>query len=104
MLNLFFLKNCVGFLIFGCVGSSLPHSGFESWACSPVVQRRLTEVASLVEQRLQGTWALEVGVHRPSCSLACGIFPDEGLNLCPIALAVKFLTTEPLRNSAHFLI
>ena len=23
-------------------------------------------------------------VHRPSCSVACGIFPDQGLNPCPL--------------------
>ena len=69
------------------------------------VQRRLTAVASLVvEHGLQGEWALEVGVHRLSCSMGRGIFPDQGLNLCPTALAVEFLTTEPLGNSAHFLI
>ena len=48
-----------------------------------------------------GAWALGVGasgvaarglsssdsvivVHRLSCSVACGIFPDRGLNLCPL--------------------
>ena len=69
------------------------------------VPRHLIAVASLVvEHGLQGAWALEVGVHRLSCSVGRGIFPDQGLNLCPTALAVEFLTTEPLGNSAHFLI
>lgn len=27
--------------------------------------------------------ALVVVAHGPSCSAACGIFPDWGLNLCP---------------------
>ena len=35
-----------------------------------------------------GLWALEPGsvvvVHGLSCSAACGIFPDQGLNLCPL--------------------
>ena len=31
--------------------------------------------------RLQSTGSIVV-VHRLSCSAACGIFPDEGLNLC----------------------
>ena len=30
-------------------------------------------------------WAGSVVVaHGPSCSAACGIFPDQGLNLCPL--------------------
>ena len=66
-----------------------------------VVHGLLTEVASLVEHRLQGvkasatavcglsscsSHALQstgstVVVHRPSCSVACQIFLDQGLNL-----------------------
>ena len=33
---------------------------------------------------------------RLTCSAACGIFPNQGWNLCPPALAGGFLTTEPL--------
>ena len=52
-------------------------------------QGLLTTVAPLVvEQGLQAhsfsscsMWALELGL---SCSLACGIFPDQGLNWCPL--------------------
>ena len=29
-----------------------------------------------------GTWASVVVAHKLSCSAACGIFPDQGLNLC----------------------
>ena len=25
-----------------------------------------------------------IAAHGPSCSAACGIFPDQGLNLCPL--------------------
>ena len=35
-----------------------------------------------------------VVVHRLSFSVACGIFPDQGLNPCPV-LAGGFLTTAP---------
>ena len=35
-----------------------------------------------------------VVAHRLICSAACGIFPDQGSNLCP-ALAGGFFTTEP---------
>ena len=33
--------------------------------------------------------------HGPSCSTACGIFPDQGSNPCPPALAGRFSTTAP---------
>ncbi|KAJ8782455.1 hypothetical protein J1605_010163 [Eschrichtius robustus] len=49
-----------------------------------------------------------VVAHGPSCSAACGIFPDQGSNLCPLhwqadsqplrhqgSLAGRFLTTAP---------
>ena len=42
----------------------------------------LIEVASLVvENGLESTGAVAVA-HRLGCSAACGIFPDQGLNLC----------------------
>ena len=34
--------------------------------------------------------------HGLSYSEACGIFPDKGLNPCPLALGGGFLTTAPL--------
>ena len=39
------------------------------------------------------TWASVVVMHGLSCPKACGIFPDQGSNLCPPALAGGFLTT-----------
>ena len=35
----------------------------------------------VVAPRLQSTGSI-VGVHGLSCSAACGIFPDQGLNQC----------------------
>ena len=35
-------------------------------------------------QGLQGTWASVVVVHTLSCPTACGIFPKQVLNLCPL--------------------
>ena len=32
----------------------------------------------------QSMWASVVGAHRPCCPVACGIFPDQGLNSCPL--------------------
>ena len=42
----------------------------------------LTVVASLVDHRLQGLQASVVATHGLSCHVACGIFLDQGLNLC----------------------
>ena len=78
------------------------------------VRRLLIEVASLVVEHglqacgLQQLWHMgsavvarglqsagsEIMAHGLSCSAACGIFLDQGLNLSP-ALAGRFLTTAP---------
>ena len=55
----------------------------------------LTVAASPVaEHRLQ-TRRLRVVAHGPSRPAACGIFPDQGSNPCPPALAGRLPTTEP---------
>ena len=57
-------------------------SGDSSWAA---VCGLFIVVPSLVaEHRLQGMWALVVVAHWLSCSKACGIFSDQGWNLCPL--------------------
>ena len=38
-------------------------------------------------------------VHGLSCSVACGIFLDQGLNLSLLHLAGSFFTTEPSGKS-----
>ena len=40
-----------------------------------------------------------VVVHKLNCPVACGIFPDQGSNLCPLQLAGGFLTTLPRGTS-----
>ena len=105
-----FLKNKFIFylFIFGCVGSLLLRRAFSS--CSEqgllfvVLRGLLTAVASLVVEHglqacvLQQLWFMGsvVVVHGlqsagsvvvgqgPCCSSACGIFPDQGLNPCPL--------------------
>ena len=42
--------------------------------------------------------------HRPSCSMACGIFPDQGSNPRPPALAGRFSTTAPPEKPEMFCI
>ena len=60
-----------------------------------VMLRLLMVVASIVG--LLGAQTSVVAAPGPSCSSACGIFPNQGSNLSP-ALAGKFLTTEPPRK------
>ena len=44
----------------------------------------LIGVASLVAEHGLGAQASVVVAHRLSCSAACGIFPDQGSNLCAL--------------------
>ena len=36
--------------------------------------------------------------HGLSCAVACGVFPDQGLNLCPLHWQVDSSITGPLGN------
>ena len=49
-----------------------------------VAQRLLTAAASRCRARALGTQASVVAMHRLSCPLACGIFPDQGSNPCTL--------------------
>ena len=63
---------------------ALAFSSCSQQGYSLLAVNRLTAVASLAaEPRLQGVGAVVV-VHRLSCSLAYGIFPDQGSKLCPL--------------------
>ena len=48
------------------------------------VHRFLNEVASLVVEQILGPWVSAVTAHGLNCSLACGIFPNQGSNPCPL--------------------
>ena len=49
------------------------------------VRGLLCAAASLVVERaFQGAEASVVAGHRLSCFVACGIFPDQGSNSCPL--------------------
>ena len=57
------------------------------------VRGPLTVTASLVvEHRCSGS---VVVAHGLSCSAACGIFPDQGSNLCPLHWQAD---SQPLRH------
>ena len=75
--------------IFGCVRSSLLctrafSSCGEQGLLFVVVRRLLLAVASHCRARALGAQASVVVAHGLSCSVACGIFPDQGSNLYPL--------------------
>ena len=51
-------------------------------------------VQGLLSRLLIGVGSVVVA-HRLNCSIACGIFQNQGLNWCPLSPAGRFLTTEP---------
>ena len=57
------------------------------WLCctgSVVAAHRLSRAASVVAAHGLSRAASVVAAHRLSCSSACGIFPDQGSNPCPL--------------------
>ena len=105
----FFFNKFIYVFIFGCVGSSLLRVGF-LWLWHVVDSSlhcgaRASHCSgfSCGGAQALGMWASVaaacagsvVVVHGISCSTACGIFPDQGLNLCPLHWQAEFLTTAP---------
>ena len=105
----FFLINLFIYLfIFGCLGSSLLCAGFSlvaasrgysSLRCAGFSLQWLLLLRSIGSRCTGfsscGSWAQQlwlglqsagsvVVVYGLSCSAACGIFPDQGLNPCPL--------------------
>ena len=85
---LFKEKNFFDYFYFGCTGSSLLHGpflvaesrGYSSLQCVGFsLQRRESLIA---EHGLRSIGSIVV-VHGLNCCVACGIFLDQGLNLCP---------------------
>ena len=57
-------------------------------------------VASLGRAQAPGVWASVVVIHGLSCPTACGIFPNQGSNLCP--LYWQILNHWTTREGPHF--
>ena len=89
------------FFNFGCVGSSLLRAGFLQLRQAGATLRCSVWAShcngfSCCGARALGTWASVVVAHglqsagsvvvapRLRCSVACGIFPDQGSNPCPL--------------------
>ena len=77
------------FFIFGCVGVFVSvrglslvvaSGGHSSSRCAGLSPSRPLPLWSTGPRRTGSV----VVAHGPSCSAACGIFPDQGSNLCPL--------------------
>ena len=84
ILNLF-----IYLFIFGCVGSSFLCEGFSLVAASGGHSSSWCAGLSLLRPLLLWSTGSRcagsvVVAHGPSCSAACGNFPDQGLNPCPL--------------------
>ena len=93
-----FKKNLTSYIylfIFGHTGSSLLHSAYLYLERGDY---SLQCMASLVVTSLVAKNGLYVA-HGLSCSMACGIFPDQGSPLSP-SLAGGFLTNGPPKKSS----
>ena len=96
----FFLINLFIYLfIFGCVGSSLLCEGFLQLRRVGATLHRGAWASHYHGLSLWSTGSGRAGsvvvVHRPSCSAACGIFPDQGSNPCPLHWQVD---SQPLHH------
>ena len=106
-------KSGVYLFIFGCAGSlslfGLFSSCIERRLPIIAMRRVLIVVTPLVAvHRLQGVRASVVMAHRLGCSVSCGIFPDQGLNLCLLhwqvdSLPVSHQGSPSLLTSMHIL-
>ena len=100
LLYIYIYLKFIYLFIFGCVGSSFLCEGFLQLAASG--GRSSSRCAGLSLSRpllLRSTGSRRagsvVGAHRPSCSAACGIFPDQGSNPCPLHWQAD---SQPLRH------
>ena len=86
--------------IFGCVGSLFLCEGFSLVAASGGHSSSRCATLSLSRPLfLRSTGSRHAGsvvvAHGPSCSAACGIFPDQGSNPCPLHWQAD---SQPLRH------
>ena len=77
------------FFFFGCVGSSSLRAGFlqlpraRATLCCGARASHCGGFSGCGARAL-GAWASVAVAHGLSCSAACGIFPDQGWNPCPL--------------------
>ena len=89
MFLFFFIYLFIYLFIFGCVGSSSLCKGFLQLRQAGATLHRGARAFSLSRPLLLRSTSSRcagsvVVAHGPSCSLACGIFPDQGSSPCPL--------------------
>ena len=77
------------------------NGGYSLLACEGFSQR---SVPSRCRAQVLGFWASLVAGHGFSCSAACGIFLDQGSNLCPLHWQVDSYPLFHQGSPAVFLI
>ena len=87
-------------IIYGCVGSSFLCKGFlQLWQVGATLHRGARASSLSRPLLLRSSSSRHAGsvivAHGPSCSAACGIFPDEGSNPCPLHWQAD---SQPLRH------
>ena len=96
---LFFLKFFIYYLfiifIFGCVGSLFLCEGFLQLRRVGATLHRGARASLLRRPLLLRSTGSVIVAHGPSCSAACGIFPDQGSNPCPLHWQAD---SQPLRH------
>ena len=100
LLSLFFFFNFIYLFIFGCVGSSFLCEGFLQLRRAGATLHRGARASHYRGLSRCGAQAPDsagsvVVAHGPSCSTACGIFPDQGSNPCPLHWQAD---SQPLRH------
>ena len=96
----YFLKNVIYFLFLAALGLCCYAQAFSSCG-EPGLHSNCSALASHCggfshcKAWALGSQASVVGAHRLSCSAACGIFLDQGSNLCPLHQQVDSQATGP---------
>ena len=98
--ELVFINLFICLFIFGCVGSFVSARGLSLAAASGGhCSSRCAGLSLSRPLLLRSTGSRRAGsvvvAHWPSCSAACGIFPDQGSNPCPLHWQAD---SQPLRH------
>ena len=103
LLSIFFFL--IYLFISGCVGSSFPCEGFLQLRRVGATLHRGARASHYRGLSLRSTGSRRAGsvfvAHGLSCSTACGIFPDQGSNLCPLH---RQADSQPLHHQGSPLI
>ena len=108
LFNLFLIFFWLHWVFVAVCGLSLVEAsrGYFLLRCAGFLLRWLLLLWSMSSRRMDfsncGSWALECSLsscaRAYSCSAACGIFPDQGSNPCPLHWQVDY---QPLRHQGR---